>query len=93
MLHYLNQLVKKALPKDSDKKDDFKKSAKHAEDKAEAVAPVFKALSQFAIIGLCRANCLLADYTTALRVLDPIDLNSKRVCALLFFLCLSSHLC
>jgi translation initiation factor 3 subunit L len=35
-------------------------------------------LGHFALIGLCRVHTLLADYVSALRVLDPIDLANKR---------------
>jgi len=42
------------------------------------VANFYKTLSQFALIGLCRVNALLGDYTSALRALEPIDLNSNK---------------
>ena len=32
----------------------------------------------FSLIGLLRVNCLLCDYTSALKALDPIDLAQKR---------------
>eukprot|EP00301_Raphidiophrys_heterophryoidea_P000027 c10012_g1_i2.p1 GENE.c10012_g1_i2~~c10012_g1_i2.p1 ORF type:complete len:524 (-),score=136.82 c10012_g1_i2:1096-2454(-) len=39
--------------------------------------PLYMMLGYFSIIGLMRVHCLLGDYSLALSVLDPIDLNKK----------------
>jgi len=84
VIRYLHALARKASIK-TEKKDEKKeeksddKNKKEEEtDKKEDVHPFFKTLAQFSAIGLCRVNCLLSDYTTALKVLEPIDLNNKR---------------
>eukprot|EP00727_Mastigamoeba_balamuthi_P000616 m51a1_g10551 putative eukaryotic translation initiation factor 3 subunit l-like (579) ;mRNA; r:38355-40527 len=42
---------------------------------------VNQTLGSFALIGLARVHCLLADYTGVLRVLEPVDLLHKGVLA------------
>lgn len=39
---------------------------------------ILKCLGAFSIAGLCRLNCLLADYRLAIRVLDPLNLDNQR---------------
>lgn len=39
---------------------------------------ILKALGAFSLVGLCRAQCLLADYRYAIRVLDPVDIDDQR---------------
>jgi translation initiation factor 3 subunit L len=39
---------------------------------------ILKALGAFSLVGLCRAQVLLADYRYALRVLDPVDIDDQR---------------
>jgi len=43
-----------------------------------SVHKMFKSLSQFSLIGICRINCLLGDYHGAIESLNQIDL-SKRI--------------
>ena len=40
---------------------------------------VLRTLGYFSLIGLHRVHVLLGDYTTALKVLDPIDLDKPGI--------------
>jgi len=93
VIRYLHALVKrsgitptklsstngdKSEKKEEGGKEKDSKDEKKDEKEEAVVAPFIKMLAQFSLIGLCRVNSLLGDYTSALKVLETIDLNNKR---------------
>jgi len=42
-----------------------------------ANSPLYEYFGYFSIIGQCRLHCIMGDYYSALKVLDPIDLHRK----------------
>jgi len=85
VMRYLHALVKKGgmdinkpAEKKEEKRDDKKGEKKTDDEVVNGIAPMFRALAQYSLIGLLRVNCLLGDYFGALKSLDPIDLSQKR---------------
>eukprot|EP00455_Lapot_gusevi_P028138 TRINITY_DN2993_c0_g3_i1.p1 TRINITY_DN2993_c0_g3~~TRINITY_DN2993_c0_g3_i1.p1 ORF type:complete len:518 (+),score=198.25 TRINITY_DN2993_c0_g3_i1:58-1611(+) len=70
VLRTLNALVNKSKIRQT----------KNLEEKEEETgAAMFRTFGNFALIGLLRVHCQLGDYTTALRVLEPINLKKRNM--------------
>jgi len=60
-------------PYRSDKDSDFDDSK--SQDGASKTHNMFRLLAHFGVVGLLRVHCLLGDYVSGLRALDPIEVR------------------
>jgi translation initiation factor 3 subunit L len=74
VIRYLHALVRKANIDITSSRSREERMASNDGD----VAPMFRTLGEFSLIGLCRVMCILSDYTSALQVIELIDLNDSR---------------
>lgn len=87
MYKYLDALVKKGVQNTNTTQSatqvpDSPRSASGEEKKEEqtqagSVSNMFRALSQFSMVGLLRLNCMLGDYTSGLAAIATIDLRKR----------------
>lgn len=47
------------------------------QDRGFASHPIYRMIGYFSLIGLCRIQCILGNYTNALRTLGPIELGGR----------------
>jgi len=78
VLNYLQALVDKSeIHKVLDRERKGEESFTDREGYDYHSSNVLRTLGYFSLIGLHRVHCLLGDYTVALKVLDPIDLDKQ----------------